>query len=101
MKIKNMDYTDKEAMENAVKEAAEYIRTRTDKKPDAAIVLGSGLGKFAEYLEDADILPFDTIPNFPQSTVEGHNGKLFIGEIKGRCVAVMQGRVLSSRALPF
>jgi purine-nucleoside phosphorylase len=91
--IKNLDYTDKAAMENAVNEAAEYIRTKTDKRPGVALVLGSGLGKFAEHLERADVIPFAAIPNFPQSTVAGHEGKLFFGEIKGHCVAVMQGRV--------
>jgi purine-nucleoside phosphorylase len=56
-------------------------------------VLGSGLGAFAEQLEEKTAIPFAEIPHFPQSTVPGHSGKLVIGKVAGVPVAVMQGRV--------
>ncbi len=77
--------------ENAV-EAAEYIRSRFDKKIDTVIVLGSGLGAFAEELQNAVRIPYGEIPHFSRSTVEGHAGQLVLGEIGGKVIAVQQGR---------
>ena len=74
-------------------EAAEFIAARTPLRPRVAIVLGSGLGAFAERLEQATAIPFGEIPHFPQSTVEGHSGRLVVGMVSGVPVAVMQGRV--------
>lgn len=74
-------------------EAAEFIAARTPLRPRVAIVLGSGLGAFAERLEQATAIPFGEIPHFPQSTVEGHSGRLVVGMVAGVPVAVMQGRV--------
>ena len=73
--------------------AAGFIRARTQLRPKIAIVLGSGLGAFADQLESATAIPFAEIPHFPQSTVLGHSGKLVIGKVAGVPVAVMQGRV--------
>jgi purine-nucleoside phosphorylase len=73
--------------------AAEFVAARTPLRAKIAIVLGSGLGAFAEQLEGATAIPFAEIPHFPQSTVPGHSGKLVIGKIAGVLVAVMQGRV--------
>lgn len=73
--------------------AAELIRSRTSLRPEIAIVLGSGLGGFAELLEHATAIPFAEIPGFPQSTAIGHSGRLIIGTIAGVPIAVMQGRV--------
>lgn len=73
--------------------AAAFVAARTDLRPRIAIVLGSGLGAFAEQLEGATAIPFAEIPHFPQSTVPGHSGKLVIGKVAGVPVAVMQGRV--------
>jgi purine-nucleoside phosphorylase len=64
-----------------------------DRKPTLGIILGSGLGNFASQVEDAIAIPYAEIPNFPQSTVQGHSGKLVIGTIADVQVAVMQGRV--------
>ncbi|HXS14324.1 MAG TPA: purine-nucleoside phosphorylase [Acidobacteriaceae bacterium] len=69
------------------------ISSRTDLKPTLGIILGSGLGGFASQVENAVVIPYSEIPNFPRSTVEGHEGKLVIGTISGVPVAVMQGRV--------
>ncbi len=73
--------------------AAGFILARTQLRPKIAIVLGSGLGAFADQLESATAIPFAEIPHFPQSTVLGHSGKLVIGTVAGIPVAVMQGRV--------
>jgi purine-nucleoside phosphorylase len=73
--------------------AAEFVGRRTELRPKIAIVLGSGLGAFAEQLEGATAISFGEIPHFPQSTVPGHSGKLVIGKVAGVPVAVMQGRV--------
>src|SRR5215213_3304205 len=73
-------------------EAAEFIRSRYDKEIKIALVLGSGLGAFAEELENAVKIPYEEIPHFARSTVEGHAGQLVLGEIEGVPVAVQQGR---------
>lgn len=73
--------------------AAEYIRSRTKHQPKIALVLGSGLGSFADQLADAVRIPYADIPHFPRSTAEGHAGQLVIGTAAGVAVAAMQGRV--------
>ena len=73
-------------------EAAEFIRSRYPKEIGTAIVLGSGLGAFADGVDDAVRIPYDEIPNFARSTVEGHAGQLVLGEVAGFPVAVQQGR---------
>ncbi|HEY1808682.1 MAG TPA: purine-nucleoside phosphorylase [Acidobacteriaceae bacterium] len=73
--------------------AAEFVLRRTELRPQIGIVLGSGLGAFAEQMEAPVAIPFGEIPHFPQSTVPGHTGRLVIGKIAGVAVAVMQGRV--------
>lgn len=73
-------------------EAARLIRTRTNADVPVAIVLGSGLGAFAEDLTDATEIPYDEIPGFARATVEGHAGRLVIGKAGEVTVAAMQGR---------
>src|SRR3954465_14049543 len=73
-------------------EAAEYIRSRYDQSISAAIVLGSGLGAFADEIQDAVRIPYEEIPHFASSTVPGHAGRLVLGMIDGVSVAVQQGR---------
>src|SRR6185369_1457878 len=73
-------------------EAAEFIKSRYAKSPKTAVVLGSGLGAFADELENAVRIPYPEIPNFATSTVEGHAGQLVLGEIDGTPIAVQQGR---------
>jgi purine-nucleoside phosphorylase len=73
--------------------AAAYIRSRTTLQPRLALILGSGLGDFASQVLNATAIPYADIPNFPQSTVQGHSGRLILGAIGGIPVAVMQGRV--------
>jgi purine-nucleoside phosphorylase len=73
--------------------AADFIRTKTTVQPRLGLILGSGLGDFARHVENAVAIPYSEIPHFPQSTVEGHSGRLVLGTIAGVPVAVMQGRV--------
>lgn len=73
-------------------EAAEFIKTKFMGDVKTAIVLGSGLGGFADELENALVIPYDEIPGFVRSTVEGHAGQLVVGEIGGVKVLAQQGR---------
>ncbi|MBR6529447.1 MAG: purine-nucleoside phosphorylase [Firmicutes bacterium] len=75
-----------------VKESAEYIKKNMTKEPKIAVILGSGLGALVDIMEDKEIIPYADIPNFPQSTVEGHAGNLVIGNIGDVEVICMQGR---------
>jgi purine-nucleoside phosphorylase len=72
--------------------AARFIRARAAQEVRVALVLGSGLGAFADELEEAVSLPYEEIPGFARSTVEGHAGRLVVGKIEGVSVAAMQGR---------
>jgi purine-nucleoside phosphorylase len=74
-------------------EAAAAIRERIAVTPRVAIVLGSGLGSFAKRIETPVAIAYTDIPHFPQPTVEGHSGRLVVGSVDGKPVAVMQGRV--------
>jgi purine-nucleoside phosphorylase len=73
-------------------EAANAIRSRTGHQPQFGLILGSGLSPLAEEVENGDVIPFSDIPHFPVSTIEGHQGRLVIGELAGQTVMVMQGR---------
>ncbi len=81
------------AIEIALHEALNSIKERVVDTPDVALVLGSGLGAFAEQLEDAYEIPYSEIMGFPVSTVTGHAGKYVIGKLGNKCVIAMQGRV--------
>ena len=74
-------------------EAAAFIRERIATVPRVAIVLGSGLGSFADRIEQGTVIAYTDIPHFPRPTVEGHSGRLVAGTIAETPVAVMQGRV--------
>ena len=73
-------------------EAADYLRSHTHYRPTTAIILGSGLGKLADALTDADIIPYADIPHFKTSTATGHKGNLIVGMLNGTAVMAMQGR---------
>src|SRR5881409_845433 len=78
-----------------VKEAADAIRARVSEVPQIAVVLGSGLGDFANSLGDTVTLPYDQLPHWPASRVIGHEGKLVVGRLAsagGRTVAALAGR---------
>jgi purine-nucleoside phosphorylase len=73
--------------------AAKFVLGKTKLRPRIALVLGSGLGDFAEEFTNATRIPYTKIPNFPRSTAIGHAGRLVIGNIGDIPVAAMQGRV--------
>jgi len=73
-------------------EAADFIRSKYDKQIKVALVLGSGLGAFGEEVENVVRIPYEEIPHFARSTVQGHAGQLILGEVAGISVAVQQGR---------
>ena len=82
----NMSFTRTEA-------AARFIQKKTKLRPKIALVLGSGLGAFADEFSAATRIPYAKIPHFPRSTAIGHAGQLVIGKVDGIEVAGMQGRV--------
>ncbi len=76
-----------------VREAADVVRAKMgDRRPVAAVVLGSGLGDFAGTLANAVSLPYGELPHWPASRVVGHEGRLVIGDVRGRTVAALAGR---------
>jgi purine-nucleoside phosphorylase len=73
--------------------AAQFLLSHTKLRPKIGLVLGSGLGAFADRMSDAARIPYSQIPGFPRSTAIGHAGQMVIGNAGGIPVAVMQGRV--------
>ncbi|MDU1642323.1 Purine nucleoside phosphorylase 1 [Peptoniphilus harei] len=71
----------------------DYIKGKIKNQPEIGIVLGSGLGDFADAIEDKIEIPYTEIPGFPVSTVKGHDGKLIFGKINSKEVCVMKGRI--------
>lgn len=75
-----------------IEESYRSIAKRVKMKPRAAIILGTGLGGLVNKVSIAESLPYDEIPHFPESTVEGHAGRLLFGRLSGKNVLIMQGR---------
>ncbi len=75
-----------------IDEAVSAIGSLTDHKPKIGLILGSGLGDLAESVTPADYIHYSKIPNWPQSTIVGHKGRLVLGEFEGQSVMIMQGR---------
>lgn len=73
-------------------EALDFIRERTDLRPNFMLILGTGLGQLVDEMDIMDVIPYDEIPHFPLSTVESHAGKLLFGSLGGKEVVAMQGR---------
>jgi purine-nucleoside phosphorylase len=84
--------------------AVAWVRGKTDLRPAVGVVLGSGLGAFADRLENRAVVPYEEIPGFPISKVPGHAGRLVIGELDGPggavTVVTMQGRVHAYEGWP-
>ncbi len=75
-----------------IQETAAFLRPRIGAVPDVAVILGSGLGPMADELADPIRIPYEEIPHFPVSTVQGHHGRLIAGNVGPRRVLAMQGR---------
>lgn len=79
-------------MLNQIYETCEFIKEKTNFIPEYGVILGSGLGDFAEDIKIEFTLPYEEIPNFPVSTVSGHKGALLFGTVGTKKVIAMQGR---------
>ena len=79
-------------MLKAIKEASEFLQNKTKEIPEIGIILGTGLGKIANEIKISYSIPYENIPNFPTSTVEGHSGELIFGEINEKNIVAMKGR---------
>lgn len=75
-----------------IDEAVAFIQEAGVAKVEVGLILGSGLGELGDEVEQATAIPYDNIPNFPVSTVEGHKGQLVYGTLGGKQVLAMQGR---------
>jgi purine-nucleoside phosphorylase len=75
-----------------IQETASWLKARMKTSPKTAIVLGTGLGQLASEITETYEFPYQDIPNFPISTVEGHSGKLIFGKLGGKDIMAMQGR---------
>ncbi len=78
---------------NQIREAAQALIPRIGPARRVGIILGTGLGDFADALAETAVVPYEEIPHFPHSTVESHAGELHVGRLAGHAVAVMKGRV--------
>jgi len=76
-----------------IKGTAEYVRKRIRAIPEIGIILGTGIGSLADSVESPAVIPSARIPRWPASTVKGHEGRLVLGTLEGKRVAVIQGRV--------
>jgi purine-nucleoside phosphorylase len=75
-----------------IKETAEYLEAKFHEKPEIGIILGTGLGGLVNEIEIHHSIPYESIPNFPVSTVEGHHGQLLSGSMNGKNIIALQGR---------
>lgn len=76
----------------SIEKAIEFLENRLNKSPELGLILGSGLGSLADEIINPIKIKYEDIPNFPISTVDGHQGQLVIGELAGKLVIAMQGR---------
>ena len=79
-------------MLKTIEATADYISKRIKARPEVGIILGSGLGGLVNEIKVEQEIPYQEIPHFPQSTVEGHKGQLIFGELGGKKILAMQGR---------
>ncbi|MCH5215970.1 MAG: purine-nucleoside phosphorylase [Muribaculaceae bacterium] len=79
-------------MLDKIKQTAAYINSKVADMPKTAIILGTGLGELVNHIENQYVIPYEEIPNFPVSTVEGHSGKLIFGNLGNKRIMAMQGR---------
>ena len=79
-------------MYEKIQETASWLKQRMTTNPKTAIILGTGLGQLASEITDKYEFPYNEIPNFPVSTVEGHAGKLIFGKLGGKDIMAMEGR---------
>jgi purine-nucleoside phosphorylase len=86
---------------NKILESSHYIQSKFKVKPKIGIVLGSGLGIYIDQIQNKTIIPYNDIPHFKRTTVEGHDGRLILGDVHGVPVAALQGRMHSYEGHPM
>jgi purine-nucleoside phosphorylase len=86
---------------NKILESSQYIQSKFKAKPAIGIVLGSGLGIYVDQIQNKTIIPYQEIPHFKRTTVEGHEGRLILGEVHGVTVAALQGRMHPYEGYPM
>ena len=79
-------------MQKTIQETTDFLKSKINSRPKVGIILGTGLGNLVTQITDKQEISYETIPNFPVSTVEGHSGKLIIGKLGDKEVMAMQGR---------
>ncbi len=79
-------------MYDKIMESTEFINSKVNRKPEVGVILGSGLGNLVKALTEIEEISYESIPNFPVSTVKGHDGKLIFGKINDKEVVLMSGR---------
>ncbi|RMG83817.1 MAG: purine-nucleoside phosphorylase [Bacteroidetes bacterium] len=79
-------------MLETIKSTAQFLKEKTNFSPEVGIILGTGLGGLVKEIDIKHSLPYEQIPNFPVSTVEGHQGRLIFGKLGGKNIVAMQGR---------
>src|SRR5665647_951602 len=82
-------------------EASQYILSKVSCKPKVGMVLGSGLGIYVDQIQNKTIIPYNDIPHFKRTSVEGHEGRLIIGEVHGVQVVALQGRLHAYEGHPM
>lgn len=80
-------------LQKRLHETVAFLKTKTQHKPQVGIILGSGLGAFARDIQVEIAIPFNEIPNFSQTSVEGHQGNLIFGSVGGKQIVALQGRL--------
>ena len=79
-------------MEKLVDSIISQLEKKVNKRPTLAIILGSGLGNFANHIKNIVEIAYETLEGMPTSTVKGHSGKFIFGEVEGVSIVAMQGR---------
>jgi purine-nucleoside phosphorylase len=84
-----------------IAEASQYILSKIKHRPKIGIVLGSGLGIYVDQIQDKIIIPYHEIPHFKKTSVEGHDGRLIIGQVNNVTVVALQGRLHAYEGYPM
>ncbi len=88
-------------MYHKIEEAAQYLKSKIAITPEVGIVLGSGLGIYVDQIEERVTIPYTDIPHFHRTTVEGHDGRLIFGKVRGKTVVAMSGRLHAYEGYPM
>ncbi len=88
-------------MYKKIEESAQYLKSKIPHAPEIGIVLGSGLGIYVDHIEDRITIPYTDIPHFHRTTVEGHDGRLIFGKVKGKSVVALSGRLHAYEGYPM